>query len=808
MRDNAHLKHPTVANAVNIEDVPKPFRRADGLAGGVGWAFDSKNIVDSVWRNPDSDAGRLERIRFTALGGYGEQRGLFDLRRTAIETTTSLGRVHRYKLERVGRISCLWNRAKHVIIYERTVVPSPQFVNVNPAIGNGQDYQTGRAVVRKVEEFVEILEPVRRFDSDADPSEPGCLLAASFLSTKIRVDSRWGRDVRREGWEVPLWRRELGEAPTEEGNPFPVSSIYPKPKVNLGLIDEEGQEVSCEVDHPEKLCFFTSTEPGVSDDTDAWRPYSSVDYPDASEPTIAEKDFHPLPITDGELPSAAPEPPGWARFTLGLVRDGKRIRIGHGRNADGVAAALSNVTVARSTRNASAGGDVRTFDKGLADVVGSVELGLDYIRAARDNLNPANIDQSVVNLREEAQRRFDELKLHEIHDKIKVKIEDGIKSAEKVKNFLRQGCEPVRREVDRALDQGHNRLQQEINSFANDAGRGVSSVAVELRQAASNSITQAVALIDGAINDINEIETAFRVRAITLLEPNFGLVDQRANEILAVVAEAKRARAEIIELELDLRAEIGELKNKPDEAAAKLEEIAQKVDAARRRLAAKNSKAAQLAARVLAGTLRLVHRTRRELTNVADEIEVALTNLSDTLKSAAASEHLKDVEATLSVIEKQVAAIKKMIRDTRNATLFPDERLPGFEAVTDRLTKLKGDLVDAVDQAEIDQLVSEFERSAHGLVVDLQKATSAKLTDARDAIRNVKKDVDDVVTKICTAAFAEADEIAAAIKDQADKLAGRFKDFENKAKEVVADALKIRRVGAALGGRFLRLRTG
>ena len=117
---------PALRDTFLSEDVDKDSD-ARSFPGGVPWAFESSNILRSVYRNVASDGGWARSVHLSALGGWGTQRGLFDHRLTAIATETTMGRVHRYALERVGRVGVLWNKAKHIILYERSVVPSAQF---------------------------------------------------------------------------------------------------------------------------------------------------------------------------------------------------------------------------------------------------------------------------------------------------------------------------------------------------------------------------------------------------------------------------------------------------------------------------------------------------------------------------------------------------------------------------------------------------------------------------------------------------------------------------------------------------------
>ncbi|QND17631.1 hypothetical protein HB775_28570 (plasmid) [Rhizobium leguminosarum bv. trifolii] len=209
--------------------------------GGVPWAFESANILSEVYREPVSQTGRIQDVHLSALGAWAGQRALFAEDKSVIDTEVTMGRLQRYKLERIGRIGALWHRAKHVIVYERTVVPPRQFYNRYP-IGAQQDEHLGRPVLRKVEEYVELLQPVRRYpENGTSISAAGFLTGVEFKSKRIPVDSRWGGDVRREGWAVPLWKTAFAQpetgskAPGQKDNPDDPSLIYPKPQIRCLL---------------------------------------------------------------------------------------------------------------------------------------------------------------------------------------------------------------------------------------------------------------------------------------------------------------------------------------------------------------------------------------------------------------------------------------------------------------------------------------------------------------------------------------------------------------------------------------------
>ncbi len=353
-------------------------RDEDSFPGGLSWAFESANILMSVYGRPHSSEGGSARgVHLSALGGYGSQRALFDNRKSIVESDTAQGRVQRYRLQRIGRIACLWHPAKHVIVYERTVVPPAQFYN-RPPIGLRQDEHLGRAILRKVEEYIEILKPQRRYPEDGTSlRECGFVLGAEFKSLKIHVDSAWGSDVRSEGWQVPLWdTRFIGLAPNPN-DPDDPANIYPKPQVRIIFAGEGGREFPQEIDEPEKLYFYSSVVEGEDENTDSWKPVRDVDFCDFPSPVVARVRSESADLTDAVLPPEPAHVPGFERFTLALVPTMDAVAITQGRVPGGPVAALRNVTIARSSAQDDGGNEAAGFGRELAAKAANVRAEID-----------------------------------------------------------------------------------------------------------------------------------------------------------------------------------------------------------------------------------------------------------------------------------------------------------------------------------------------------------------------------------------------------------------------------------------------
>ncbi|WAC26596.1 hypothetical protein [Ancylobacter sp. SL191] len=320
----------------------------EAFPGGIPWAFDSANILAECYADPVSTSGRIGGLHFSALGGWGRQRAVFANGKSVIETETDMGRLSHYKLERLGRIGGLHNRAKHVVIYRRTVVPPAQFYA--EGVLHKQDEHAGRCILRKVEEYIDILQPERRYPEDGKATtEAGAIVATRFVTRRIRVDSNWGGDVRDEGWAVPLWQEELASA-SPSGDPDSLANLYPKPLIQLVTLGEDGTLTTIAYNKPERLFFYTSTwKSETGDRVDSWHPVEGIDFCDAPAPLVKESDKpSDADLHEGMLPPAPRGAGGHDRLTLDLVDGRIPVRLGAGRVAEGPAAVLKNVTISRA----------------------------------------------------------------------------------------------------------------------------------------------------------------------------------------------------------------------------------------------------------------------------------------------------------------------------------------------------------------------------------------------------------------------------------------------------------------------------
>lgn len=307
------------------------------LAGGALWGLHFPAEYKPFLRPGgfDSEDGQLVRPAFSALGGWGYQKAVFLKGITTIYSDTAMGRVFFYSVEQIGRIAGFWNRAKHVKVYERTVAPTLQFMN-------SQDHHAGRPLIRKVREFVELIQPIRTYpDFDAAPITRGCVLGIEFKTKIIFVDSDWGHTVtdpngEARGYAIPLWR------------PGTDPRVYPKPQIGLRIAgaEAEGETLPAELDEPEKLFFYS--EPGADTaDTDLWDAVCDVDFPDLDWPTADPPQPNPAADLDAQQPDELPTAAGYDAYTYAIVA-AKPVNIVATRTSAPVGALLRNVTMVRS----------------------------------------------------------------------------------------------------------------------------------------------------------------------------------------------------------------------------------------------------------------------------------------------------------------------------------------------------------------------------------------------------------------------------------------------------------------------------
>jgi hypothetical protein len=337
------------------------------LRGGALWAVEQGPVYEALLRHRNPTDKELQEhphqvtgLGLSALGGYGLNDAAFDSGLSGFEATVTMGQLERLVVRRVGRIGVFWNRAVHVSVFERTLEATPQF----------QAHQTplaGRAVVRKVSEYIEIVEPVAEFTR----SGAGFVKATHFpADARIPVRSAWGAEVGDVGWKVPLWNAAAFDAEP---------SIYPKPEIHLactGVGVRREEEVQALLTEPQNVYFFTLTAdqpPGAGSgfkkgDPATWPPIEGVDFVAYALPQAPPM---PADLTHaGELATRTiPDPStplGFERVTFRVRLPDARVNLLAGVRNESLAGDVETLTLMRG----SAGAGAPAADAGLEAVAG------------------------------------------------------------------------------------------------------------------------------------------------------------------------------------------------------------------------------------------------------------------------------------------------------------------------------------------------------------------------------------------------------------------------------------------------------
>jgi len=328
LRPSADLAYPAL-DAPPLGPVPYPNRDVSkGLKGGVNWIFESQSDFGQLWQRPQSTSAILADPAFSALGGWATQKAIFQDGLITIKAHVEMGRVSTMSLELLGRVGVLWNKAKHVTVFSRTVEPAPQFTAE-------QDPLLGRPIVRKVQEYIEILEPVRQYpESPSGAINVAFVQGSEFKSKIIYIDGSWEVDLPEgSGSIVPLWK------------PSADPSLYPKPHITLQVAVDPDTGVSTqsqELDEPEKLVFYRYTGANADPDPNKWGAALGVDFADV-DTTVANNQGYRLSTI-----------PGCGAFTWALRTSHFATNLTAARTSSAMSANLKNVTMMRSPTKAIA----------------------------------------------------------------------------------------------------------------------------------------------------------------------------------------------------------------------------------------------------------------------------------------------------------------------------------------------------------------------------------------------------------------------------------------------------------------------
>ena len=257
---------------------------------GILSTFEFLPELEAVLKQPFSVDGSIEALKISALGATGAFEVSFDQGRTGFQIITENGLVSKIVKTRVGRIGAVWNKAKHTIVYERTVVPSAQFRveqgELYVELGNPPEPKIsadsvraakwGWPILRKTQEYIDIVQPERIFSQESIGASNRNRGLHAFLAKRKRifVNGAWGRSLK-DGYELPLF------------NPLDISGFYSWPHLCLVTSAGEGADENPgdrstlsehAIEHPEHVYFYTSTSVQTDGDSDTWDAVCDVDY--------------------------------------------------------------------------------------------------------------------------------------------------------------------------------------------------------------------------------------------------------------------------------------------------------------------------------------------------------------------------------------------------------------------------------------------------------------------------------------------------------------------------------------------------
>lgn len=354
---------------------------AASLRAGLVHTIEFPSELMAVLRNPVSEAGMVESLSFSALGATGTVSASFDSGLTRFIAEVRDGQLQTLTKIRLGRVCMLWNRARHVIVYSRSVVPSIQFADQQ----NSTPHSLGWPLLRKAEEYIEPVERLRLFQNEveADKNHCGFMLGSEFAEPRIYVDGAWGRDLG-HGYEVPLWDSR------------DTSGFYKKPCIALLSVGGESARTRQWCKDPNEIAFYSNTQ-GIGSDSDRWPSFAGVDAPQGPSrmPVLNHHEVNWDRALDGE--TARPVRGSAVRrerFDLRVESEGAA-NLQAGRGETEMLAALDVVSMARTDETAPPPDDGNTENKQFHDELHKVGHWGD---------SAAQIDQIVDEVRQFARR--------------------------------------------------------------------------------------------------------------------------------------------------------------------------------------------------------------------------------------------------------------------------------------------------------------------------------------------------------------------------------------------------------------------
>ncbi|CAN7561838.1 hypothetical protein [Variovorax sp. LjRoot178] len=344
------------------------------LRGGLIHSFEFPSEMVEVLDTPEAVNAMIETLCLSALGASGKMEASFASGKTTFAVTVAEGQLSRLVKTRLGRIGALWNRAKHVVVYDRTATLPAQFKDEQAST---QAFD-GWPLLRKTEEYIEPTQLERVFaqELDAGDNATGFIHSSFFATQRIYVNGAWARDLG-DGYELPLWDPRAAAADPK---------FYPKPQICLECFGESEKLVRLWFAQPHLLYFYSSSASGTDSQTDKWKARAGVDFEGFLPRWPAPKSV----TVKAELPPSKPANARLSlssRFDLAVEAEGP-VNLQHSRGETPMLVVLQRVSISRTSQKSPVPAVPARLEgaKQVIETVADIEGGATAATAALESM--------------------------------------------------------------------------------------------------------------------------------------------------------------------------------------------------------------------------------------------------------------------------------------------------------------------------------------------------------------------------------------------------------------------------------------
>ena len=704
-----------------------------GLTGGALWPIESLNFLRQLLLTPQSPGGTIENLALSPTGGDADQRAEFLRGQLAIISETRGGFVQRHRVEILGRISVFWHRAKHVVIYERTTNYSAQFPS------KGSDDGSRRPIIRKVSEFIELLQPERRYpDADrVDPRAAGFLRAVRFNQSAINVDAAWSEDLGTSGWRIPLWNRGAAEISPQ---------VYCRPDIAFVTAaegEEREPEVAQECLDPDNLFFYAEVNPS-NVDSDTWGAVPGIDFSPLPRPVPEQQRGHDPKSGQSETREAsAPRVPrGHRRFTWHLAPSSRRTAVNASRGEDPLFAGIETLTFSRASTSVADTPESISIVAALRATAAWKPSGVPS-RAALERAAGLGDDEVIAYVRGLAdQLAGAAASATAISGQLAAKDASQSDTAlQQVRGLLASGdpCAKLKQDFARSMQQRKLLVLDTLRTWLIDPASGTGESDWELVEAASDRAAL-----------VNALTTAINNEILRVLKPHLEQVRADVGDLDRALAIA---RAHVSEFERDVRKRLGRCRDELDAlqrsydsskpwSRQRLAAIEHQITAARDGLVADMGRAAEDAVTRLVTEMGAVQRW------VGPKLQEALVNAASTLVGHISSggvgirNFTAMVRGKLRRIDVILAALDEKLTETGTKYPAQEEGIRAVRLAASALLKIMQTARDVT--AQTDQLAEQEGADLKLVISALASSLESLRQDAKTGLAAIIKVIGDL----------------------------------------------------------------